>query len=184
MDNYPYIIAGLPELLLDYKSGEFDFTALAEEVSELCSEKDRQLIRWLVFGLDANNLSDLFYSRISKSGSRFLREYFAFDRRVREEKVAFLEGNLQETDDEEMIELRKIFGEKNLIEREKLLDARMWDKASDIVQGELFSIDIILSFLAKAGTVARWSRLDPHAGGEMFKSLIDEVRGTFKLDKK
>lgn len=184
MDNYPYIIAGLPELLLNYKAGEFDFDSLVEEVSGLCSQKDRQLIRWLVFGLTPENLSDLFYNRIAKSGSRFLREYFAFDKTVREEKVVFLEGSAAaETESEDVLKVRQIFAEPNLIEREKHLDALMWQKASDIVTGDLFSIDVILSFLAKAGTVARWSRLDPRAGGEMFKSLIQEVRGTFKYNK-
>lgn len=184
MDNYPYIIAGLPELLLDFKSGEFDSEALVNEVSDLCSEKDRQLIRWLVFGQNPDNLSDLFYNRVAKSGNRFLREYFAFDKTVREEKVAFLEGTpTVETEREDVLEVRKAFTEPNLIEREKLLDSLMWQKATDIVAGDLFSIDIILSFLAKAGIAARWSRLDPHAGGELFKTLIKEVRGTFKYDK-
>ena len=181
MSNYPYIIACLPDLQLDFKSGDFNFAALVGEIKTLCGEKDRRLIDWLVYGLEDAKATEPFYKAAAKSPSRFIRSYFAFDRTLREEKVSFLEGKGPATDCDEMEGVRPLFKEKNLIEREKKLDTVRWQKACDLVLGDIFDIDIILSFLSRAAIVARWSRLDPQEGERLFRNLVDEVRGTFKM---
>lgn len=174
MSNYPYIIAGLPDIALNFKSGTFDFTALAEEIKSYCSEKDSRLIDWFVLGTSGESLPMYFYRAVEKTGSRFLSEYFAFDRKLREAKVAFIRK--EECDPE----FAAIFREKDLIEREKAVDALLWQKADETVTFDIFNMDIILSFLAKARIVERWSRLDQQAGEELFRRLVQEVRGTFK----
>ena len=41
-------------------------------------------------------------------------------------------------------------------------------------------MEAILAFVAKLKIVDRWLTLDEEQGKEMFKRLVDEVRGTFK----
>lgn len=164
MRNYEYIIASLPDLVLDFKAREFDYPSLVEEVKSLCSEKDCGLIDILSDGpADDGRYPD-----------RFLTEYFKFDREFKEAKVAFLEGRPYDNS------FAPVFSEKNLIEREKKIDALYWRKISEPVTFDVFTFDLILSILAKAKIVARWSALDQTAGETLFRELVQEVRGTFK----
>ncbi|MCQ2152527.1 MAG: DUF2764 domain-containing protein [Bacteroidales bacterium] len=164
MRNYEYIIASLPDLVLDFKAREFDYPSLVKEVKSLCSEKDCGLIDILSSGLADDG----------KCPCRFLTEYFGFDKEFREAKVAFLEGRPYDKS------FAPVFSEKNLIEREKKIDALYWQKISESVTFDVFTFDIILSILAKAKIVARWSALDQTAGETLFRELVQEVRGTFK----
>lgn len=180
MDNYPYIIAGLPGLVLDYESRPFNFDALLQSIKEKCSARDNKLIEWLVAGSREEFKSHLFYASVDKTGNRFLKEYFDFDRYVRQAKVDWLEGRMTDDGSDCFKKLQAVFTTDNLIEREKMLDRMVWEKADEIVTFDLFNIDVILAFIAKAAIVARWSRLDQKAGEDFFRSLVGEVRGTFK----
>lgn len=164
MRNYEYIIASLPDLVLDFKAREFDYPSLVEEVKSLCSEKDCGLIDILSSGPADDG----------KCPGRFLTEYFGFDKEFREAKVAFLEGRPYDKS------FAPVFSEKNLIEREKKIDALYWQKISETVTFDVFTFDLILSILAKAKIVARWSALDQASGETLFRELVQEVRGTFK----
>ncbi len=73
-----------------------------------------------------------------------------------------------------------IFQMDNLAQREKLLDRLNWDKAAELVEFDVFSIDMILSLLVRLHIATRWSRLDPKAGASLFQQFVDEVRGTFQ----
>jgi len=181
MNNYQYIIASLPDILLDFENHQLDYDATVSAIREHCSKKDRRLIDWLEFGSDSRNLTPHFYKVISdKKGSRFLKEYFLFDRTVRLAKVAYLENTPFEGEFEEYETLVKAFKTENLIDREKKLDMVMWEKAGELVLFDLFNIDVILAFLVRAKIVKRWDSLDPKTGTELFRRLVDEVRGTFK----
>ncbi len=164
MRNYEYIVASLPNLALDFKSGQFDYKAISEEVKSLCSEKDGRLVDFLETGIDGED----------DCPSRFLREYFGFDRDFRNAKVAFLEGRSYDKS------FAPVFSEPNLIEREKKIDELYWKKAGESVVFDVFTFDLILSLLAKAKIVARWRVLDQKAGEAFFRTLVTEVRGTYK----
>ena len=43
---------------------------------------------------------------------------------------------------------------------------------------DYFNMNAILAFLVKAKTVQRWAELDAAKGQEMFKKLVQEIRGT------
>ena len=45
---------------------------------------------------------------------------------------------------------------------------------------EVFTIDQILGFVAKLQIVARWLRLDPQTGRELFRQLVEEIRNNKK----
>jgi hypothetical protein len=180
MGNYHYIIAGLPDLLLDYGPQALDAASLQKSVTEMLSNEDRRLIDWLDFGLNKESISRHFYRAAAHHPNLFIREYFSFDKCVRDARICWLDQVAFEGDFEEYPRLKQIFAMNNLIDRERRLDHFMWDKINEITSGELFNINVLLGFFTKARIVERWTHLDPESGRELFARLVNEVRGTFK----
>ena len=79
MDNYVYIVAGLPELTSGFENSGFDYAAVKESIMELLSEKDQKLVELMEEGFDENTLGADFYGKAAASKNRFIREYFDFD---------------------------------------------------------------------------------------------------------
>ena len=180
MSNYPYIIASFPDLLLDFERHPLDTAAVIAEVKGQLSDKDGQLVDWLVFGMDGSHLTRHFYRNIRQTRNDFLIGWFDFDRKMRLAKVAYLEGKPFPEDFPELDKAEIIFKVEDICQREKLLDRLSWNKASELVEFEVLSLDIILSLLARLHLAARWNKLDPSVGGQLFQQLISEVRGTFQ----
>ena len=191
MDNYVYIVAGLPELTSGFENTGFDYAAVKESVVELLSEKDQQLVELMEQGFDENTLGADFYAKAAESKNRFIREYFDFDGRMRNMKVNYLAKrlgkesdpylvNLEEADFDEEQQIQDILANADFVQREQKMDELKWEKASDIARMDYFNMNAILAFLVKAKTVQRWAELDPEKGTEMFHKLVKEVRGTFE----
>ena len=180
MANYPYIIASFPDLLLDFEQHPLDADAVVAETKNLLSEKDGKLVDWLEYGLDGSHLTPHFYRNIRKTGCRFLVDWFEFDRKLRLAKVVWLNGHNAQESFPELERAESIFRTENLFQREKLLDRLCWDKAAELVDFDVFTIDTVLSLLVRLHIAARWNRLDPKAGAQLFKQLVGEVRGTFQ----
>ena len=189
MDNYVYIVAGLPELTVNYEGCSFDYVAVKESIMELLSEKDQQLVELLEEGFDENTLGADFYDKAGQSKNRFIREYFDFDGRLRNMKVNYLAKRLgkkgedyvvelPEADFEEGKQIEEILADADFVEREQKMDELKWEKASDIARMDYFNMNAILAFLVKAKMVQRWAELDAAKGQEMFKKLVQEIRGT------
>ena len=189
MDNYVYIVAGLPELTSGFETTGFDYAALKESVMELLSEKDQQLVELMEEGFDEQTLGADFYAKAAESKNRFIREYFDFDGRLRNMKVNYLakrlgkDGkiflvDLPEADFDEGKQIEEILADADFVKREQKMDELKWEKASDIARMDYFNMNAILAFLVKAKTVQRWAELDTAKGEEMFKKLVQEIRGT------
>ena len=189
MDNYVYIVAGLPELTSGFENTGFDYAAVKESIMELLSEKDQQLVGLMEEGFDENTLSAEFYTKAAASKNRFIREYFDFDGRLRNIKVNYLAKRLGKTGDDYLVEMpeadfdeekqiQEILADADFVEREQKMDELKWEKASDIARMDYFNMNAILAFLVKAKTVQRWAELDAAKGQEMFKKLVQEIRGT------
>ena len=189
MDNYVYIVAGLPELTSGFENTGFDYAAVKESIMELLSEKDQKLVELMEEGFDENTLGADFYAKAAESKNRFIREYFDFDGRLRNMKVEYLAKRLgkqgenylvelPEADFEEEKQIQDILANADFVEREQKMDDLKWEKASDIARMDYFNMNAILAFLVKAKTVQRWAELDPAKGQEMFKKLVTEIRGT------
>ena len=187
MDNYVYIVAGLPELTSGFENTGFDYAAVKESIMELLSEKDQQLVELMEEGFDENTLGADFYAKASASKNRFIREYFDFDGRLRNLKVNYLAKRLgkngedfvvelPEADFEEEKQIQEILADADFVDREQRMDELKWEKASDIARMDYFNMNAILAFLVKAKTVQRWAELDPEKGEEMFKKLLEEIR--------
>ena len=189
MDNYVYIVAGLPELTSGFENTGFDYAAVKESIMELLSEKDQQLVELMEEGFNEESLGAEFYDKAAESKNRFIREYFDFDGRLRNMKVDYLakrlgkQGDsflveLPEADFEEGKQIEEILADADFVQREQKMDELKWEKASDIARMDYFNMNAILAFLVKAKTVQRWAELDAAKGQEMFKKLVQEIRGT------
>jgi len=195
MRNYQYVIAGLPDIALDFDNGNFDFDALLSHILEHSSKKDSRWIDWVRFGLKEENLCNHFYRRAIKSKNRFIKEYFSFDLMLRNIQTAYLAkksqqnpelyliGNSQIIDVELASKITQILENSNILEREQLIDQLRWNKANEICTFNYFDIDIILSFIVRSYILKRWSELDKKRGSQLLKQLVEEVRGTYKLNK-
>ena len=62
--------------------------------------------------------------------------------------------------------------EKNIVEKERKIDAIRWSEAEDIAAYDYFNINYLLSDLVKVNIVARWTLLSPEVGREMLNKLI------------
>ncbi len=196
MGNYHYIIAGLPELVLTADNKGFSYDAVRESIYNSSSDKDRRYIEWFDFGTNENNLNPHFYRAAFNCKNRFIRHYFALDLEIRNRKVDFVAAKMErnadaykvqtnnngvlELNEEQLNKLNSIFANKNILEKEQLLDNFKWDYISSLNGYGEFNMDVILAFLAKGKLIDRWNKLDRKAGEEMFRKLVDEVRGTFK----
>ncbi len=189
MDNYVYIVAGLPELTSGFENTGFDYAAVKESIMELLSEKDQKLVELMEEGFDENALGADFCARAAENKNRFIREYFDFDGRLRNMKVEYLAKRLGKNGEEFMVELpeadfeeekliQDILADADFVQREQKMDELKWEKASDIARMDYFNMNAILAFMVKAKTVQRWAELDPAKGEEMFRKLVKEIRGT------
>ena len=189
MDNYVYIVAGLPELTSGFENTGFDYAAVKESIMELLSEKDKQWVELLEEGFNEESLGVDFYTKAAECKNRFIREYFDFDGRLRNLKVQYLAKRLgkqgedylvelPEADFEEAKQIQDILNDSDFVQREQKMDELKWEKASDIARMDYFNMNAILAFMVKAKTVQRWAELDSAKGQEMFKKLVQEIRGT------
>lgn len=195
MNNYYYIVASLPVLSHEWKPGAETPQSIRQDILEQCSGKDRQLVMLLEDGFVDGNLTPDFYRTALAHRNRFIREYFRFDLSVRNAKVRYLNRALgrdpekdtvvlDEDATEEMFDeassLDAILHGKDILERERGIDDLMWEKIDEMTTYDYFDLEAVLGFLAKLHIVERWYILDEKTGREMFRKLVDEVRGTFK----
>ena len=57
-------------------------------------------------------------------------------------------------------------------------------EAEELAAFDYFDIDAILSYLVRVNLVARWSRLDPAHGREMFARLVEALDGRKLIENK
>lgn len=198
MDNYHYIIAGLPELVLNADNKSFSYEALKDAIYLSSSPKDRRFIDWFEFGTNEKNLNPHFYRAALACKNPFIKRYFTLDLEIRNRKVSFIKNKEKgengqdqkykitlsghsaiELTQEETEKLKQVFSTSNILEKEQMLDKFKWDYINSFNKYGEFNMNIILAFLAKGKLIDRWNKLDKKTGQEMFKRLVDEVRGTF-----
>lgn len=191
MHNYEYIIAGLPALSQD-GSGKIDAAGILAEIRSQLDARDNAAVSLLTDGWDSGKLNEAFYEAASRSGSRFIREYFDFDLHVRNTKVAWLNRNLGRPEDmdimpggsedyDEKPAIEKILGTSDILARERGLDDAMWDKIDSLTVMDVFDLDVILGFIAKLKIVDRWLQLDEGTGRELFHKLVKEIKENYNI---
>lgn len=146
-----------------------------------------------------------YYKECEKSECRFIREWYAFDRDLRNLTAAYTARRLGVYVAEELVgegdvvkslsrssaadfglkgELEYIdrvmaaVGEEgNMVEKEHLIDLLRWEMADELTTFDYFDINAILAYLVKVNIVHRWAALDPAIGREMFQKLLASMSG-------
>jgi len=200
MNNYHYIVSSLPVISPDYKFTDSTPAAVMEEILEQLSEKDKAVVEFVEKGFVSEELNADYYRTALTHSDSFVRSYFGFDLNVRNAKVAYLNEqigrpagkdildiNLDEDapqievpEFEEAQELENILRGGDILSRERGIDVLTWNKIDSLTTFDYFDLDAILGFITKLHIVNRWFVLDEQTGREMFKKLVNEIRGTFK----
>ncbi len=203
MNNYVYIIAGLPDFTPDWRQGEKSLDEYLTQIRELLSKKDNETLDFIAKGFDKEQINPEFYKEALSHSKGFIREFFQFDLNVRNQKVRYLNQALgrdpekdiltlrdpeaEETDLEpeepefkESAKLQGILEGNDILARERGIDDLYWDKIDEITLYDYLNFDKILGVMVKMMIIRRWLILDEETGREMFKKLVNEVRGTFK----
>ncbi len=203
MNNYVYIIAGLPDFTPDWRQGEKSLDEYLEQMHELLSTKDNEVIAFIMKGFDKDQIGPDFYKEALSHKLGFIREFFQFDMNVRNQKVRYLNNALGRAPEKDVLSLRDPEAEEtglepeepefkeagrlqaileggDILSRERGIDDLYWDKIDELTLFDYLNFDRILGVAAKMMIIRRWLILDEETGREMFKKLVDEVRGTFK----
>lgn len=190
MNNYEYIVASLPVITSDFR-GDLDYNGVIGEIRSQLSKKDEEILDILLDGFDPEKLDRDFYLKALASKDAFIRDYFSYDLDVRNTRVEFLNKALNRPEgldilvlDEEAEpgefegwkQVMSVLEGSDILARERGLDDLMWAKIDEIVGLQVFTLDAILGFAAKLQIIARWLKLDPQTGRELFKKLVDEIR--------
>ena len=192
MNNYVYIIAGLPVISSGQNLPEgVTAEGIIEQIKSQCSRKDCEVIDFLLSGFKDENLNEEFYRKALSHNSGFIREYFRFDLNLRNAKVRYINESLDRPENMDIMDVDGgVFEEKDkaseilhgidILERERGLDDLSWEKINGMTIFNYFDMTVILAFIAKLNIIDRWLRLDEERGRELFRNLVNEVRGTFK----
>ena len=190
--NYEYIISSLPAISLDWKYGEgASYDSYVRWIRSQLGAGDAKALDTLLSGFRDENLTAEFYEAAVSDRNRFIREYFTLDMNVRNGKARFLNKAFGRPEGQDTIDvgtgefteeakLQDALNAGDLLQRERKLDQLMWDKISEMTTFDYFDIEAVLAFVAKLHIIDRWLSLDEESGREMFRSLVEEVRGTFK----
>lgn len=145
-----------------------------------------------------------YYAECARCGSRFLREWAAFDRTLRNITAAFAARRLGFAPAESIVGSGEIetalarssaadFGirnevdyvdqviavmgtDVNLLEKEHRLDALRWSKAEELACMHYFDLDFLLGYLVRINLIHRWAALDPERGRRMLDALMGSFR--------
>ena len=79
---------------------------------------------------------------------------------------------------EEILRISEI---DNLVERERRLDVFKWEWMEEASFFDYFSVEKLFSFLIKVQIIERWISLDAEAGGELLRSMIQQLKEEVKV---
>jgi hypothetical protein len=203
MNNYVYIIAGLPDFTPDWRQGEESLDGYLQQIHELLSAKDNEVVNFVADGFDKDKIGYEFYKEALSHRMGFIRDFFQFDLNVRNQKVRYLNNALGRSPEKDILSMRdpeaedtglepeapefkeqarlqSILEGNDILARERGIDDLYWDKIDELTLFDYLNFDKILGMVAKMMIIRRWLILDEETGRAMFKKLVDEVRGTFK----
>ncbi len=197
MNNYEYVIAGLP--VLQYGQGRgagVGADGIIAEIRSLLSSKDNFLLDFLLSGCGDGSLDSDFYAKALSHRNRFIRGFFAYDLNLRNAKVEWINRTLSRPEGQDIVcadswnpefegraEIDAVLSGSDILRREKGLDELMWAHIEELTLNDLFDIELILGFTAKLKIVDRWEKLDPETGQKFFRKLVQEIRSSYDNKK-
>ncbi len=190
MNNYEYIIASLP-LLEGDDARAFDADAILSEIRSQLGRSDDDLVELLLGSFGPEGDPAGFCIKALGGRNRFLREYAKLELGLRNAKAAYVNARLGRPEGTDVLTLSEdeenpsfedagdldaIFAQTDILAREKALDDFVWKAVDRITVLDVFDIDLILAFIVKLKTAARWQSLDEEAGRELFHRLVKEIK--------
>lgn len=192
MNNYEYIIASLP-LLEGDAAKAFDADAILSEIRSQLGRGDDALVELLLESSGPGSDPAAFCHKALAGRNRFLKEYAKLELARRNAGAAYVNSRLGRPEGTDVLilsedeenpsvedsdELSRIFGQTDILAREKALDDFVWKAVDRITVLDVFDIDLILAFVVKLRLAARWQALDGEAGRELFHRLVKEMKET------
>ena len=169
----------------------FDPDAILTEIRSQLGRSDDALVELLLGSFGPGGDPAGFCRKAINGRNRFLKEYAKLDLGLRNAGAAYVNSRLgrpegtdvlilSEDEDnppfENQEELGQIFGQKDILAREKALDDFVWKAVDRITVLDVFDIDLILAFIVKLKLAARRQALDEEAGRELFHRLVKEIK--------
>ncbi len=146
-----------------------------------------------------------YYDQCARSGNRFIREWYEFDRNLRNVIAAYSARKASLPIGEQLVGTGYVrdnlarssaadFGlrgeldyidelidalsdEDNLLEKERKIDMIRWRESDQLTPFDYFDMNAILAYLVKINIVHRWVTLDEGYGREMFQKLMAALDG-------
>ena len=137
------------------------------------------VMRWFEFNLNLNNFLTAITARRYKLDAKTLivgDNEVAKALRTSNSRDFGLTGVMDSF--EEILRISEI---ENLVERERRLDVFKWEWMEEASFFDYFSVEKLFSFLIKVQIIERWISLDAEAGGEMLRSMIQQLKDEVKV---
>jgi hypothetical protein len=77
--------------------------------------------------------------------------------------------------------VREIDEISDLMQKEQRIDAFLWDWIDENSFFHYFDVEKIMGYLFKLQIIERWKMLDAEKGGEIFKNIVKNLKGSAKL---
>ena len=152
----------------------FEHALFEAYYEELAASKCRFLVAWGEFD---RNLRNIAAALAAREAGRQISDVVVgggdiVEQLTRSSAADFgLRGELPYVD----AVITAVSDEKNIVEKERKIDAVRWAEADEIAVFDFFDVNYLLSYLVKVNIVARWSMLAPEVGREMLNRLIKEL---------
>ncbi len=156
--------------------GNFDRVLFAAYFCACKASKSRFIRRWSEADCNLRNVAAALSAREASRpiDSVVVGRNGVVDQLLRSSAVDFgLRGELAYLD----AVISAVSDEPNMVEKERKIDMVRWSLAEELSEGEYFSADFVLAYLAKINIIARWRALNPERGREMFEKLMSELSG-------
>ena len=135
--------------------------------------------RWFEFNLNLNNFLTAITARRYKLDAKSLivgDNEVAKALRTSNSRDFGLTGVMDSF--EEILRISEL---ENLVEREHRLDVFKWEWMEEASFFDYFSVEKLFAFLIKVQIIERWISLDAEAGGEMLRSMIQQLKDEVKV---
>ena len=135
--------------------------------------------RWFEFNLNLNNFLTAITARRYKLDAKSLivgDNEVAKALRTSNSRDFGLTGVMDSF--EEILRISEL---ENLVERERRLDVFKWEWMEEASFFDYFSVEKLFAFLIKVQIIERWITLDAEAGGEMLRSMIQQLKEEVKV---
>ncbi|HNS17268.1 MAG TPA: DUF2764 family protein [Bacteroidales bacterium] len=155
-----------------------------------------------------NQIAELYYDHAGSFSNEFIRDWFEFEKNLRNILTAYNcrkyslpadqeligQGDLVESlkksqvrdfglsgEVDHMDRLLGILDQKDLLEREKGLDLLRWTHLDELTTFHYFSTEVILSYVVKLLIIERWLTLDRATGEQLFGRFLEDLKNSYEF---